>query len=186
MNKRTRVTSLALALIAILLLATGSAAAKATKIEFSYTQFTCSTGTPERMWFSGETPEGPALHWRGMPSIARLVSTDADAPWWFDGAHNPAVGNADVKFPAYTGHVHGTFVLEFDNKPGTIEGTWGGKMINGILSFTGIGHGAGGLGGTKFRVDLVQLTEIPPGDLCPERALYAYAATAELVDTHGE
>ena len=185
MNKQTRTIIFAVALIAILIVATGSAAAKATKTDFSYTLFTCTLDTPDEEWWTGGTPDDPAVyHWRGQNSFGFCVSTDENVPW-FNGTV-PGRSSADVKLPSFTGNVHGTFTKHFDNeKKGTFEGTWVGKFTDGVLSFKAVAHGTGDLARMKYFVDLVQVfgDDIPDGDdPCPGVAAGVYAASAVLLE----
>jgi hypothetical protein len=171
---------LVLALIAILAVTTGPAAAKATKTEFSYTLFVCSIGPTEKEWFTGEPPDGPVYHWRGQASFGYFSSNDLE--WW--NGTVPGLSHGDVKYATFTGNVHGTFVKQFDNEfvTGTFEGTWGGKFTNGLLAFSAHAHGTGDLAGMKYSVDLVQLTDALPDDPCPGGGGTAYAASAVLLE----
>ena len=54
----------------------------------------------------------------------------------------------------FTGTMHGTFVtvVTGDGYEGTWEGSWSGKLVNGVSFFTAVGHGTGDLEGLKEKI----------------------------------
>ena len=172
-----------LVLIAILLLATGSAAAKATKTEFSYTLYICSQDTPEKEWSSGKPPDGQVYHWKGQGSIGRFISTEEGMEWW-DGVV-PAVSDGKIKLATSNGSMHAAFEKQFDNE--FVTGTFAGSVVAhataGVWHMWGGGHGTGDLEGWQYFADGIQLAKVPPGDPCPGGAINSYAMTAILIDT---
>jgi hypothetical protein len=176
----------AVVLIASLLLATGSAAAKATRTEFSYTLFICSMDEPDKQWTTGKPPDGQVYHWRGQNNFGRFVSTEEGMEWW--NGTVPGRSSGDVKVDNSAGTMHGTFEKQFENG---VNGTFAGP-VHAKLTDDGLWHiwggfvrGTGDLEGVLYHADGIQLTQVPPGDPCPEDALTAYAMTAVLIDTHG-
>jgi hypothetical protein len=173
-----------LALITILLLGTGSAAAKEPRTSFTYTNFICSIDTPEEKWLSGDPTDGRMYHWRDQAARGRFVSTELD--WW----HGTLQSSFDgvLHYANFGGVGYGLFEKQFANKTvtGTLTGVCTAKIDQGMWSLKCRGDGTGDLAGAKYFVELSQLRKIPSHDPCQAhgaRAMIAFAATAELIYT---
>ena len=186
MNKHTRIVIFALALIAILLLATGSAAAKSPRrTEFTGMFFHCAPAptTMEREWYTGGTPGEPLVwHVRGwQPFLGRFVSGDLPL---FNGT-SIGSGDGDIKLDTGSGTLRGRFSKQPIGEDGMLEGTLVGHYTNFLATMRAVGHGTGDLKGVTYFGDYVQLTEIPtPPAGCD--AFEAYAITGVLLDTRGD
>jgi hypothetical protein len=168
-------------LIAVLVLATGSATAKATKMRFSYSLFTCRMDEPLWDWYSGGDPP-TEYHARGQISFGHFVSSEVD--WWH--GTNPGIGNLDVKWPSFTGNARGVFAKMFnDEKVGKLGGRWVGKLTEGAFELWAVAWGSGDLEGIKYTAHCVPAIEPPPhDDPCVDYgapAINVYDCTAVLV-----
>jgi len=76
----------------------------------------------------------------------------------------------------FTGNMHGTFltVVTGDGYEGSWEGTWSGKLINGVSHFTAVAHGTGDLEGLK---EMITFTGIGDGQIYME---------GRILDPHGD
>ena len=172
----------ALVLIAALLVATGSAAAKAKKTEFLYTLYDCSEEPPDEEWFTGKPPNHLVYHFRDQRSEGIFVSADPDFAW-FNGSVN-GVASGHVKLATNRGRAWGTFVKHFDNEfvTGTYEGNCFASIKDGAMTFRCIGYGTGDLEGTKYIPRSTPLDYIPLPDPCPGGSMAAHSVNAIYID----
>ena len=148
---------LALALIAILLLATGSAAARATREPFTGQFFGCALvdpQPPDREWYSGGPDGARFWHVRGMPMGGRAMSSH---PWY--NADTRSRGNWDIELATLSGTGNAKFVKIVDGENRGWEGQITAKISNGLWTLKIVGHGTGELAGNKY---FATFTPIPP------------------------
>jgi hypothetical protein len=166
----------ALALIAVLVLATGSAAAKATQREFTGYYFNCGPrGDPERMWTTGD---GQVLHVRGAPNFG-YARSDND----LYNAYTETVGNFDLNQVTGSGSLRATFIKYVD-VGGTWEGVGAGPFVDFLAYLSVAGHGTGELAGMKYFARFAPTVEHPGFvDPCPGGAADVSFVTGVILDT---
>ena len=173
----------ALVLIAALLLATGSATAKATRTDFTGTLYNCEgTAEPERIW---ETGNGPIMHIRGATGECYFVSDDLPL---FNGRCTGVV-DLDLNLSTGSGRDRATFIKYPYGKNGTLEGVAITHYTNFVGSMRGVGHGTGELAGMMYFGDYVQvvpLPEDPPPASVGCEVAEVYTMTGVLLDIRGD
>jgi hypothetical protein len=175
MNGRRLILMVLLA-VAVILLAAGPAAAKATRTEFTATEIYKGIDLdPGVDWTTGKDHE-KIWHLRG--NIMELTVDASDDR--VDG-YEIVTCNLDMKLvddPVVwaTGRMWGTFKITNDD--GTWEGTWTGvRDERGYSFFKYLGKGGGDYAGLQIRVDSERLDPDPT---------YPYSWTGYLLDPHGE
>ena len=168
-------------LIATLLVATGSAAAKATRTEFRGTYYNCGpTGPPAKVW---ETGDGRVLHMRGSPGRGYATSTHD-----YYNATNEDLASYDLNLVTGSGGLHGTFEKTVTTKGinGGWQGTFGGHFKNGLAYLSIVGHGTGELAGMKYFAKFVPITPLPAVHLClPGELAGLSEVTGVILDMRG-
>ncbi len=178
MKKQKRMVWIGLALVVMLLLAAGSASARATRTPIAYTMFSCAVLDPGTEWYSGDEP---ILHVRGRVIEQIIVSDDIRL-----AGSATVAGGFNINLATGSGNVvHGTWTLQPDAVDGTWEGTWSGHWTAMVLSARIIGHGTGDLAGLKM-FGTLQSIEIPVDPPPPCAAFGADATSAEILNPHGE
>jgi len=144
MKKQRRLFWIALVLTVVLLLATGSAAAKGkeTRRDFVGEHFLCWAGDPE---FYRETGSPPVEHGRNLPWTGRAESSEEE----LYRADSEGLQSWNLNTQTRSGGVWGTFVKYVDGG-GRWEGTYSGHYINGVSYIKVRGDGKGELEGMKY------------------------------------
>ena len=155
MQKRTKLLSIALALL-VGLLVISAVAAQAAVTEFTGSEITCSEGLPEKEWTSGNV-----LHIRNQIITTRILTTDNRTT-----GMNTIVLNFNLNLTNGTGGLYGTFHLQPDEVNGAWEGRFSGQFTNFVTSVHATGHGRGELAGLQEMVTL-QGTDLPASNPCP-------------------
>jgi hypothetical protein len=173
MKTRTRMTVIGLILVAMLLLATGSAAARPKETPFEVIAYICEIGPPAQEWVS----DGTVLHQRGVVIHSIMVS---DEPRM--NGHLVDVLHQDLDTITGDGRIwgRGTYVTEL----GVWHGVWKGAYTNFAITTHAIAQGSHGLAGQAFYWD-GQDIPVPEGDPCPNGALQALYATGAITDHKG-
>ncbi len=172
MNKHTRIVLFSLALITLLLLATGSAAARSTETPFAAIAYICELGPPVQEWYS----DGTVLHQRNAAIYSILVSSDPRMNGvMVDYAHQ------DLDVITGDGRVWGRG--KYETELGTWHGVWKGVYSGFGITTQAMAHGSGELAGQAFYWE-GHTTPVPPGDPCPDGAQQALFATGVIMD-HG-
>jgi hypothetical protein len=102
-----------------------------------------------------ETPTAPPAN--AMCKQVEPVLFCSQTSFWFDDTSDPRMTGyttvqAKFKGPDFAnGHVWGTFQTEPLAFEGTWEGTWTGKLIDGVPFFKAVGHGTGELEGLQMK-----------------------------------
>ncbi|MFO7663128.1 MAG: hypothetical protein R6X18_11110 [Chloroflexota bacterium] len=128
--------------LAVMLLVTGLAAAKATRTEFTGTETQIGGEAPLRYWEAGQT-----AHIRGMQGVYWEEATDPRV-----SGINTILVNMNIH-PVSGGGVQiqfwGTYVLE--NEGGSWSGTFQGLVAaDGIVTYDAHGEGSGSYQGLKI------------------------------------
>jgi hypothetical protein len=175
MKKQTRLIILVFALIAILLLATGFASARATRTPFSGTEFFCFASPPERQWY---THDGEVWHVRGQ-ILETLIESDEVRV----AGINTVGYNFDLNLATGSGRIFGTFNIQPDAVDGTWEGIHFGRFSDYVASGFAVGHGTGALAGQLLTVKNQQI-DIPDDPPCAAGG--AGSTTGYILNPHGE
>ncbi len=129
---------IATGLMAAVLAAPGTAVARA--------EFTEYTGV--------ETQIGGGPIWDGVDVTKPVIQVELESVFEDVTTDPRTTGTTYVSgkltitdFATFTGIMHGTSVTEVDG----YEGTWQGKMINGVGFFKAVAHGTGDLAGLKMK-----------------------------------
>jgi len=178
MKKQKRMVWIGLALVVMLLLAAGSASARATRTPIAYTMFSCAVLDPGTEWYSGD---GSTVHVRGR--VHKVINVSDDVRLAGPGT---LVGGFDLNLVTGTGNGRGTWSVQPDDVEGTWEGTWSGHWtVTDNWSSRVVGHGSGDLAGLKIFADVYTI-EIPIDPPSPCAAFGADAVSGEILDPHGE
>jgi hypothetical protein len=172
MNKHTRIVMFSLALITLLLLATGSAAARSTETTFEAIGYICELGPPVQEWYS----DGTVLHQRGVVARSILVSSDPRM-------NGVMVDHLHQDLDLSTGDGRAWGWGKYETELGTWHGVWKGVYSEFVITTQAIAHGSGGLAGQAFYWE-GQAIPVPPDDPCPGGAQQALFATGVITD-HG-
>jgi hypothetical protein len=172
MKRKSVLAWLGLVALIALVLAPGSAAAVATRVEFSGSEV--PAGPPDfGDWI--ELPSGN-VHVRGMTTVYQEFASD----WRMSGL-NTSVMSANWG-PDFAGPMWGTSKSVLEDSPecpggGIWQGTWTGTMnVDGNYTYSAVGKGISGcVEGLHFSL----IAFNPGGD-----ALTTY--TGEILDPHGE
>lgn len=134
---------IAVGLMAALLALPATASAKAEFTEYTGTEY--AAGWPIDQVFR---QSGPILHYS---HVGYYYDDTSD---WRTTGDTTVVMNftgRDFMLPTMNGHIWGTFRTELRDSDGVWEGTWTGKMIDGLPFFKAVGHGSGVLDGLKMK-----------------------------------
>ena len=135
---------IATGLMAAVLAAPGTAVARA--------EFTEYTGV--------ETQIGGGPIWDGVDFTKPIIQVELESVFKDVTTDPRATGTTYVSgkisikdMTTFSGTMHGTSltVVTGDGIEGTWEGTWQGKMVNGVGSFTAVAHGTGDLAGLQMK-----------------------------------
>lgn len=129
---------MAVGLMAALLALPATASAKAEFTEYTGTEY--ATGMPTDMV---TRVSGPVFHYSHV-----MVFYDDTSDWRTTG-YSTVVMNWTTK-DWMNGHIWGTYRTELEGSDGAWEGTWTGKMVDGVPFFKVVGHGSGVLDGLKM------------------------------------
>jgi hypothetical protein len=173
MQKRRKLLSVALVLLASLLVIT-PVAARAIATTFTGLEVTCSEAPAEREWVGGDV-----LHIRNEIVTTRILTTDDRVT-----GTNTIVLNFNLNLKNGTGGLYGTFHLQPDDVNGTWEGRFSGQFTNFVTSVHATGHGTGELVGLQEMVTL-HGTELPGSNPCAAGAPSAATlVTGRILDPH--
>ena len=171
----------ALVLIAALLLATGSVAAKDTRTPFTGFYYGCveDPPPPADRWTTGN---GRVLHVRGEPGFG-YARSETD----LYNAYTTGPSNYDLNLVNGSGGFQGNFLKKVDGVDGGWQGTAGGHFKDGLLYINVVGHGWGELAGMKYFAKFVPAEDPPPLEdgLCPQGVGDVSAVTGVILDPHG-
>ncbi len=164
MKRHRRAMWVALALIGLLLLATGSASARATRTEYTGIETAGPLIEPGKWTY----PNGH-VHVRGLVQELYDVTDDARVTGTLI-----LVANSNLDANMVAGNLWGTWSREVVCDGGGVwEGTWTGQQY---ADGTGIVHGVGhGVSGCAKGLELRQTVEYPSGTI-----------TGIILDPHGE
>jgi hypothetical protein len=148
MKKSTLLLKLLLPLVLMAVMASGVAATA----EFIYRdgyEALCSEGLPERFWESGDK-----YQIRGQLNLYRTYSPDSDK----HTGTNYAIINATLDPNTGNGTARGTFksIPDIYSDPTSDsysywEGTFSGRLIDGLYTGSGVGFGTGELSGMQMK-----------------------------------
>ena len=143
--KRFTALFLAAGLAASLLVVPTAASAKAEFTEYTGTE--SATGMPTILSFR---QSGPITHYSH-----EAYYFDETSDWRTTGTTIVAMNfkGTDLGLPAMSGHIWGTFHTDVASVHGVgaWDGTWTGKMVDGVPIFKVVGHGSGDLQGLKLK-----------------------------------
>ena len=145
--RRTIALFMAAALAAALLAVPTAASAKAEVTEYTGTE----TG-PDMTVFLSYRQSGPITHYSHVAYFS-----DETTDWRTTGATTVVMNfkGIDLALPTMAGHIWGTFHtdIESEHGVGAWDGTWTGKMVEGVPVFKAVGHGSGDLDGLKLKAN---------------------------------
>ena len=133
---------MAVGLMAALLVLPATASAKAEFTEYTGTE--TGIAMPTNPVFR---QSGPIVHYS---HVSYYYDDTSD---WRTTGYTTVVMNftgRDFMLPTMSGHIWGTFRTELDGHDGAWEGTWTGKMVDGLPFFKAVGHGSGVVDGLKM------------------------------------
>ena len=147
--RRTIALFMAAGLTAALLAIPATASAKAIVTEYTGTEY--AAGPPT---FLSYRESGPITHY-SHEAYYFDVTDD-----WRTSGHTTVVMNftgTGFLTPMMSGHIWGTFHTDIasDDGIGAWDGTWTGKMVDGVPVFKAVGHGFGVLDGMKMKANYV-------------------------------
>jgi hypothetical protein len=181
MRTRTRMIVMGLVMVTMLLLATGSAAARTTKTDVEVVDYGCHLVDPGVSWVDEEG----ILHIKGQMYNGETRSSDAR----FIGASTLYVVSWNINLATgdYTLHAIGTLDLEDPS----IDGTWeflsiNSRNVGGVIAARAVARGTGDLAGLKARMIVETLNEPPDPTVCEESPQYVSRWIVTVLDPHGE
>jgi hypothetical protein len=177
MKTRTRMTVIGLVMVTLLLLATGSAAARSVETDFETVVVLCGFGESAREWYE-DTDEGTVWHFRNMVYQSYLYSTDdrvAGIATWR--------GHQDMNVTTGDGRAWGNGIIE------TEMGTWHVVYTGGYEGWVGTSQGKGhGIDGLQAQTMYYtgNIGGVPPENPCAPNAPYAVMTfTGAIIDHKG-
>jgi hypothetical protein len=170
-----------LVMLTMLLLATGSATARAIKTDVEVIDYGCHLVDPGVSWVD----EDGVLHIKGQVYNGETRSSDAR----FIGASTLYVvsWNIDLTTGDYTMHAIGTL----DLADPTIDGTWeflsiNSRNVGGVIAARAVARGTGDLAGLKAGMMIEALNEPPDPTVCEALPQYVSRWEVTVLDPHGE